>query len=557
MASPNLPSLPTELIQEITRHLAACSPPSSPCDSSPSPHDGLLSLRQTCRQLHAKTHHPFLDRHFAHRRHLFTEHSLKALVALSSSTYPAITPDTNPNPNPDLAPAVRTLTLSLLPFEHTRDRNAALHDPTSALHVPCPYRRAALAVFLAAQARGRRAGADVALLASALRRLPRLRCLRLRANDPTACWGYRKLGRDLGWPAYMQVGAGGGGAGGGGAILPGTYAFETTLVAVAEAAAGEGDGGGGGAAVPALRELDVEGGLPPSALVLDDRDLVERLRAPLAHVRVLTLFVSLPLRTVVIGGPDHQPAAGAAAATAATGAGVISSADSMGRVPGSSTHFLSLLPNLEVLRLGAARGRTSNLDHFLAEVFSISSTCAVDDVIGSTLKALHLLRLDCRRADVLGPVLRRCPALEYLVLEDGAARASCWRPAMRYAAEGRHPSLVGVLCKRFEVLPDDEDDEEGGDGEDGDGDGTDGGSLVGEGLMTAGGGGGELDGGSWSPFLEYEDGGEAGGAARHLVVDRDDGMDDDTRSGLGERLPWWVFSTKEFWEKERVLFQIR
>ncbi|KAL1631444.1 hypothetical protein SLS54_000204 [Diplodia seriata] len=519
MASPNLPSLPTELIQEIARHLAAASDNNSGGQ--------LLSLRQTCRQLHAKTHHPFLDQHFAHRRHLFTEHSLKALVAFSSS-------------NDLLGPAVRRLDLSLLPFEHTRDRNALLNgsDPASPFHVPDPFRRAALAVFLNAQARCRRADVDVALLAEALARLPNLRVLRLR-NEPAGCWGYRKLGRDLGWPAYMAgAGAGAGWGGrqvGGGPLLPGTYAFETALVAIAAAAAagdgeGEGDDGGAAAAV-AIQELEVEGGLPPSALVLGEWSLVERLRAPMAHVRVLTLFMSLPLRTTVIIGGGGDQGAGAGAATDAAAA--LDSNNSA-----TTTHFLSLLPNLEVLRLGAARGRTSNLDRFLADTFLHDDD--VGPVVSGKLKALHLLRLDCRRGDVLGPILRRCHALEYLVLEDGAARESCWRPAMQYAAEKRHPSLTGVLCKRFEVLPDDDDE---------------GDVVVGEAtMMTASPSGGGEEGGR-SPFLEYGGGDDASaGPARHLVVDaREHGE----RPKPGRRLPWWVFATPEFWEKERVLFQIR
>ncbi|KAB2577883.1 F-box domain cyclin-like protein [Lasiodiplodia theobromae] len=465
MASPSLPALPTELIQEIARYL-----------DSP----GQLSLRLACRQLHAKTHHTFLDAHFSRRRHLFTEHSLKGLVALAQHA--------------DLGPAVRRLDLSLLPFEQQRDRNA-MHNPTSPFHVPCPFRRAALTVFLNAQARCRRQNLDVELLTEALLRLPNLRALRVR-NEPRGCWGFQRLGRELGWPAYIACGSRG--QQHGAPLLPGTYAFETALVAIAAAGAG----------AAAIDEIEVEGGLPPSALVLSDLSMAEQLRAPLANLRVLTLFVNLPLRTVVIG--DQEAGGGA-------GGGDAVATDALQ----SNPHFLSLLPNLEVLRLGAARGRTSNLDCFLAEVFL--------DVAPRKLKGLHLLHLDCRR-DVLVPILRRCETLEYLVLEDGAVRDSCWRTAMRYAAEARHPSLAGVLCKRFEVLPDDEEDED-----------------VAEGMSLDGARDGDGDDGERSPFLEY---GDTPGPARHLVVDRED-------KWPGQQLPWRLFMTLEFWEKDRVLFQIQ
>lgn len=428
MESTSLLALPTELIQEIARQL-----------DSP----GRLSLRLVCRQMNAKTYHTFTDVHFTTRRHIFTEHSLNCLVSISQ--------------HPSLAQAVQNLELSLLPFEQ-RDRNA-MHDPTSPFHVPEENSRTALTHFLDSQAHSHRSGKDVALLTRALTHLPNLRTLRI-ANEPSASWGYHHLGTALGWPAYMASSAHG-------ASLPSVYGFDAALAAIQASAA-------------AIHELDVAGGLPPSSLALPPA-AAARLRPSMAHLRVLTLLVSLPLR----------------AAPAMHDAGTTTTTTT------NDDGLLALLPNLDVLRLGASRGRASNLDAFLAAVFRRAGW--------PRLRALHLFHLDARR-DVLTPVLCRCAALEYLVLDDGRARGACWRPGMRYAAT-QHPTLVAVLCKRFEVLAEEEEED-----------------------------------GERSPFLEYDAPKDA--AARHLVVDREN-------EWPRQQLPWAFLTGPEFWGKERVLFQMR
>ncbi|EKG22113.1 F-box domain cyclin-like protein [Macrophomina phaseolina MS6] len=462
MQSTNLLALPTELVQEIARQL------DSPAQ---------LSLRLSCRQMNAKTYHTFRDAHFTTRRHIFTEHSLQGLVSLAQ--------------HPSLAPAVQHLELSLLPFEQ-RDRNA-MHDPTSPYHVPCASSRAALTTFLDAQACSHRTGQDAALLTRALQRLSNLRTLRI-TNRPDACWGFHSMGRALGWPNYVVRGQAAA-AHPQQHALPSVYGFETALAALAASSGAF-----------ALHELDIAGGLPLAALALPTAAAAARLSASMAHVRVLTLFVSLPMRLAIEAGTAQSNN---------------NNTDDNDDDETSNKHFLSLFPHLEVLRLGAARGRPSNLDHFLADV--------VLRAPWPRLKGLHLLHLDAQKEGVLQHVLAHCAALEYLVLEDGRARESCWRPAMRYAAEA-HPALVGVLCKRFEVVADDA-------------------VVLGGGAppQQQWGGDGEVR----SPFLEYDTQAVGGSEqARHLVVDRE-------AKWVRQRFPWRFFTVPEFWRRDRVFFQMR